>query len=244
MKSILALIVSLAFCVPSFGATVFSGSSQSVSMGSHTVLDIPNGDWTIAVWVQFSSRSGTGWDNIFEYRDSSENEFIIVRVSQASQTNPNRIELIMLDTNGHFAEFDDAGTFFASNTSPASIVVRRSGTTYSVWANGISVISSTDATAAAITPTSGVFYYGNENENPTKFFHGQMWDTAKWDRALRDDEVASLAKGFSADCFPNGQKWFYPMGGQYGYYKEMLVPVTVTNSSTTTSDAQRIIYCN
>lgn len=210
-----------------------------------TYMDIPDGDWTIAGWAQFSSRAGTGVDYLLSFTDSGGGEFLYLRVRDASNaSNPNRGEMLIIDTDGTFYQLNDAGTPWASNTSATHIAIRRSGDTFSIWYNGSQNNSSTDSTVNAISPTSALWNFGREAAGASSFFTGSLWSWAKWDRALSTDEILELSQGYSANCIPNSQKWFYPMGGPYGYYQEMLVPITVTNNSTTTSDAQRIIYCN
>lgn len=217
-------------------AWVFSGTSQYVEISANAALNLPNGDWTVAGWAQFSTRAGTGVDYIFEYQDAGENEFIFLRVRQASATNPNVAQLIIIDTNGYLYQLDDAGTFWASNTSPAHIAIRRSSGTFSIWYNGSSAASSTDATVNAITPTSGIWGIG-EGSGHLSLFNGSIWEWAKWDRALSDSEIGQLYNGLasgggkSPNSLSTNLIWYCPMYS--ADYTEKIVPLTVTNTNTT-----------
>lgn len=245
-KFIATLILILLFGTSAHAAVSYNGSSGYVAVTYNSAaMDIPNGDFTIVGWAQFATRAGTGVDYIFSFTDAGGTELMYFRVRDASNaSSPNVGQWIMVDTNGHDCTFNDTGTPWASNTSPVHVALRRSGDTFSIWYNGTQNNTNTDATCNAITPSSALFNFGREAAAGASYFNGNMWEWAKWDRALTDGEILELSKGFSANCLPNSQKWFYPMGGPYGYYKEYLVPITVTNSSTTTSDAQRMIYCN
>lgn len=242
-KILLAFILLFIFSAQSFAAIVYSGTAQYVSATGNAAMTIPDSDWTIAGWVKFSSRTGSGTDYITAVYGAE--AYYGIWVPQASAANANKLTFQIYE----YADVDfnliESGTSFASNTSATHVAARRSGTTFTIWVNGSQVGTSTNANVETVTiGGGGTLYFGIDADASTGPFHGNMWDWAKWDRALSSDEIATLAKGFSANCIPNSQKWFYPMGGPYGYYKEMLVPITVTNSSTTTSDAQRIIYCN
>jgi hypothetical protein len=240
-KLMLTLILLCSFCSPSFGATVYSGSSQSVVLSDNNVEDIPNSDWTIAGWIKFSARTGTGGDTILS---SSSGAYFLLWVYDASHASKaNKFDLQIFDDGSHFMEVVEGTASFSSNTSATHVAVRRSGTTYTLWVNGSQTATTTDATTSTVN-IAGVTFGVDVPDGNVDYFRGNMWDWKKWDRALRDDEIIGLSKGFSVNCILNGKKWFYPMGGPYGYYREMDVPITVTNSSTTTSDAQRIFYCN
>jgi hypothetical protein len=66
-----------------------------------------------------------------------------------------------------------------------------------------------------------------------------MAEWAKWDRALTSDEIDALAKGFAPEFFKDSLAWYVPMIREYD---ERMVPLTVTNNSSTVTDHPPIIY--
>lgn len=61
MRKILITILLIIFwgsCPPynggSFGATVFNGTSNTITFSDNSVEDLPNGDWTVVGWLKFS----------------------------------------------------------------------------------------------------------------------------------------------------------------------------------------------
>lgn len=216
----------------------FNGTSQYVTLGGNAVESLPDSDWTMAGWVQFSSRTGSGSDYVIASFGSE--AYFAISVQQASATNANKLHLQIFE----YADVDfnlyESGTSFASNTSATHIAARRSGTTFTIWVNGSQVGTSTNANVETVTiDGAGSVLIGIDADTSTGPFHGDLWEWAKWDRALSSDELATLAKKFAPIFFMDSLKWYVPMVREY---TEIKTGIAVTNNSTTVSAHRGMIY--
>lgn len=147
---ILALILLLSFCIPSFGATVFNGTSQTIALSDNAVEDFPNNDWTMAGWIQFSARTGTGADTILGTTSAG---YIVLKIFDASHaTKANKLDLQIFDDGSNFNEALEGTASFASNTSATHVAARRSSNTVTLWVNG-SQTATVTGTFSAISKT-------------------------------------------------------------------------------------------
>lgn len=239
MKRIgLLLIFFLPLAINSFGAWSYNGTSAYVDMSDNAVLDLPDGDWTLAGWFKPNSTAGT-----------TEPPVISVSVSDSIYFAGSYYEASFADAKANDIDFyaqdaqaDSVWPLSTSNplsTNWTSYIAIRSGNTVTLYINGTSAGSATNAIFDAVT-IAGVVRWGGTFDL-LGFFGGLTAEWAKWDRALSTSEIAALKNGTSPRFFLNGLKWHVPMIRDYN---EIKTGISITNHSSTAGSHPRIYYPN
>ena len=87
----------------------------------------------------------------------------------------------------------------------------RSGTTFTMYFDNVSVGNQTNSAFDAIDH-SGVFRFGGRTDNNAdRYFGGDLAEWAKWDVAFDAGQRAALTAGYSPAFFPNARTWYVPM---------------------------------
>ena len=238
-KFITALILVLLLGASANAAFLFDGSDY-ISLADNAALSLPDGPWTVCVRIKFTSRTGTTVRDIWHWETGT--PFFRLRIGDAGAgVAPDDINVTITDNDGTSIAFSTSNDPFASNTSDTSVCLQRSGTTVTVYVNGVSNGSGSNAAINGVDVAAN-FILGNNGPSVgnTATFLGSMTDFAKWDTALSVDQMASFAKGFSANCYLNPLK-VYVQGIRE--YQELHNGIAVTNSGTTVTDQPRILYC-
>lgn len=221
----------------------FDGTNDNVTLADHAILDLPDGDWTIAVILKLAST--TGWPNdrgVFYREDTGGQGAIEVEIDQTGG-NASFQKLEVYDDS--FADEvvlnSNPTAPWSSNTNWTQLIVKRSGTNYIVKVGGSEVLNSGGLSNVTLGEDwTGVFEIGATGGN--EFFHGLMAEMACWFRSLSDAEEAALwngTTGFSPAFFQNSLQWYLPMIRDY---IEVKAGLAVTNNGSTVVAHPPIIY--
>jgi len=219
MRKLLLSLTFILLSAPAWAAWNGSGSSQSVNIAANSALDLPDADWTFSIHAKHNA--STGIDGAYFWCTGTNSYLTIGNYS-------NGVIYIYL-------EDDDTGSFYAesatapfNNTNDHRIVVTRASGTFTIYVDGTSVASGTDATIDASTFSSGcqLFVY---NDGSDHFLNGVLTDLAFWPILLNSAQISSLGT-FSVNCYGNSRNWMIPGVREY---QEVDKGIAVTNSSTT-----------
>jgi len=225
----------------------FDETDDYAALGFDTALDLPDGDWTVAGWVRLTNGNAGDATKGLLVRAQNGESYWEISIGEASNPAPaDRNEIwFYADNNGTSVHIMSTGDLFASNTSWTHFAARRSGNTYTLWVNGSQAASQNNAALGGLSATAGgeaggrlffgIFLPG-VFEQP---LDGDLGPAAAWGRALADAEIAGLADGFSAVCFP-GWAWVVP---NIRDDVELRHGMEVTRSGATVTENNRMIYC-
>lgn len=220
----------------------FDGTNDNVTLANHALLDLPDGDWTIAVILKLSST--TGWPNdrgVFYREDSGGQGAIEVEIDQtAGSANYQKLEIYDDSFANEVALNSNPTAPWSGNTNWTQLIVKRASSNYIVKVAGSTVLSNGLNSVELGEDWTGVFEIGATGGN--EFFHGQMAEMACWFRSLSDAEEAALwngSRGFAPSFFRDSLQWYLPMIRDY---VEVKAGIAVTNNGTTIADHPAIIY--
>ncbi|MGD9652097.1 MAG: LamG domain-containing protein [Candidatus Dadabacteria bacterium] len=242
LKLILTCLLFILGPCSAFPAWLYDGTDYvSVADGAATTL--PNGDWAIGGWIKLDTTSG--WPNDYTVVSAgvdggSEGEFTLgIDQDGGSST---RVEMYIADDfYGSEASLSSTGDEFAGNTNPTHVLLQRSGSNFQFYIGGVAsgtvAVGGIDELNFSTALIFGPYYneIGNWNALP-----GSLASWAKWNRALTQAEITSLAQGFSPSCVPGSQMLDIPM---IGAYQERRSGLAVTNSGTTVGAHPRMYFC-
>jgi RHS repeat-associated protein len=157
-------------------AATFGGTGQYVALGSALVP--AGGDWTVEAWVNGSGDGFGNGDPVWsQYFNSSSNRTIGYACSTGSP------RCVGGQVGSAYAEASSALT----DGTWCYVVWRQSGSTLSVWVNGIQVASLTNSTAADTYAT----WIGGLNHSgwATAYYDGKIAQFAVYHTALSNDRV-------------------------------------------------------
>lgn len=225
----------------------FDGTDDYTALGLNPALDLPDGDWTIAGWVRLTNGNAGDATKGLLVRAQDGESYWEISIGEASNPVPaDRNEIwFYAENNGTSVHAKSTGDTFASNTSWTHFAVRRSGNTYTLWVNGSQAASENNAALGGFSATAGgegqgrlffgIFLPG-VFEQP---LDGDLGPAAAWGRALSSAEIAGLAEGFSAVCFP-GWAWVVP---NIRDDVELGHGIEVIRNGATAIENNRMIYC-
>lgn len=200
-------------------------------------VTLPDGDWSMGGFLKFSTRSGTLRRYIIKGGIGYSSSFF-VRISDDAGPDADDVNIAFLDDDGTTIGASSTSNPFASNLSWTHLLIQRSGTTITVYVNGSSVASGSNANFDAITPNDWI-QFGNE-QYFSAGFRGALAEWAKWDRALSSAEIDGLVQGYAPSCYPNSLMWYVRMIRDYN---EIRAGITVDNEGSVVTEHPRMIYC-
>ncbi|GEM_PF-2185753 len=200
-------------------------------------VTLPDGDWAMGGLIKFSTRVGTLRRYIIKGGSGYTSSFF-VRIGDDGGPDADDVNIAFLDDDGTVINASSTGNPFASNTSWTHLLLQRSGTTITVYVNGSSVASVSNASFDALAPNDWI-QFGNE-QYFSNGFRGDLAEWAKWDRTLSSAEIAGLVQGYAPSCYPNSLMWYVPMIRDYN---EIRNGIEVDNDGSTVTEHPRMIYC-
>jgi len=201
-----------------FGATATGASrvfDRSLALDQVTVttdpsgdFNLPDGDWTLAMWVRPDDLSG-GFQYAFSGAVSAFDTGVNVYLNPGLGMNWG-ISVRGATTGGILG--GPGGGAPAVEGQWQHLVVRRSGTTVRLWSNGSEIttdfIEIDEAVNASGTPRLGV-----RGDGIGDWYSGGVAHVTRWSSALSPEEIASLAGGIHAlDVSSATRDWFIPLG--------------------------------
>ena len=220
----------------------FNEVDQYVSVADHAALTFPDGDWTVAGWVKLDDTTGNGWQYIISWglhgADPSWNWYI--GEEDAPSTNPYSLRFQIDDAAGDFKSYYTTGNVF-NTTNWVHCVLRRSSGTFTMFVDGSENAThhSSSGTVNDINVAGALEFGRRSDDHPDRYLGGSLAEFGKWDRALTDEELAALAKGFAPTFFRHNLAWYVPM---IRPYHEHVAGLSLTNNSSTVVDHPNIIY--
>ncbi len=169
------------FEVGLFGSALqLSGIQTQFATQSDSVFDFGASNFTVQLWINFSSLSGE--QTLFEkFTGGSGPGYTITKLSN------NRFQLF---ANGAGSMTSSSGT---SGSSWDHLVVRRDGSAFEMFLNGASVATMTSANA--ITNSPNPLLIGERQGGQDFPLDGRLDEIAVWSRALDNSEVSTLYNG-------------------------------------------------
>lgn len=236
MRSLLfAILVACLCAVPAGGAFYFGTSTQLVSVADNVALDLPNGEWTIALRGQETTRATSS--RLYS-RNRNDTANVIV-FSLGTGGGINELYTEILSGSGADPGFPVSNATAITSGNPFTVIVSRGSDGFvRVYINNTLTSTSDNALTTSLDSAQPLIL-GNRDggERP---FDGWIADFAQWNRLLTASERAAYHAGFSATCFPQSLTVYMPMIRDYN---EIKAGIAVTNESTTVVAHPRVIFC-
>ena len=214
----------------------FDEANDDVQLTDHAALTLPDGDWTVAGLVKLDDNAGVSRQGVLCWGTlSAAPSMNVLFIEEDAAGDANKILVQTEDA-------DADGMAFYSSTTPGTsrvwqhIALVRSGTTLTLYVDGVSVGSQVDATYNAVNVAENL-YFGSRSTGDQRL-GGDLAEWCKWNRALDIDELAGLAKLYSPLFYP-GRVWHLEM---IRPYQELVVPLTVTNNGSIAAPHPPVIY--
>lgn len=215
-------------------AFTIDASSDNLQLADNAALTLPDGDWTIVLWVKQTTDI-----QAYGQRTISTNDGGSTKKIDCSISSTGNLDFFFTDDDGTTVSGAATGALMDNNTNWVHVTYRRSGTTVELFQDAVSKASVTDATFNGLDFAAPLYIGNRGGGTQNRGLIGSMAEFAKWDRALNADELVALSKGFSPAFFRDSLKLYFPMIREY---VERIVNVAVTNTSTVVGVHPRIIY--
>ena len=216
MRYVILLALLLAVGSAPAGLSLLSASSQRVNLGSVPVNT--TGDFTVSIWVRPTSPGAN--QTILAEQTADTSERLLLGYSAS-----NTVRFYMAGSSG---DANIATTVGIANNTWMHLVVTRSGTTNTIYTNGVyrnsgSMSNPVAATAATVGAyTTGIYHV-----------NGRMYDLRCYNRALGDGEIAALYAGRGAGGPVGGLTLWMPMLGTSGAVVTGLADIGPSGIATT-----------
>jgi len=193
-------------------------------------MNLPDSDWTIAGKIRNNVSSGLD-GGYYEGTGSSGATIAIGTFADG------KVFVFLADDDGTEIYVESATTPL-NNTNQHALIVERSGTTITLYVDGVSVANASDAGLDALT-LNATNRFGMYNDGSNHFLNGVLADFAKWNRTLSASDKTAYST-YSSNCFP-GAAWLPPMIRDYN---EIVAGIAVTNNGSTVTAHPRLYNCN
>lgn len=167
------------------GAYFFNGTSNYITIGQSSVLDLSNHDLTVTAWINQNESPSSAWNDIFS---SNTRDWSFGIDADSSGTQYPR----MTDVNT--VDAPNSTTGIQINTRNLVAVTYVASTqTVSYFVNGQSDGGGTWTGISSYLPfTPGTKMIGARNNGGAYFFHGAIEDVRVYDRALSAADIQAL----------------------------------------------------
>lgn len=201
----------------------FDGVNDYVTVADNAGLTLPDGNWTIAVWLK-PDTTGSTLRVLFAWGVASASPSHRILLSDSGYVLPSALRFDVEDSDSDAAG-DQAGSLLTDDTWHFLLFKRVSGT-FSVRLDNVEVLSATNANVDAINVADSL-YLGFANGGST-YFHGTMAEFAIWSDSNTSRDAA-LSGGASYDDYTTNRTQYISM--RDGYTEEE-TGATVTNNGT------------
>lgn len=205
---------------------VFDETNDTITMPDNAVLTLPDSDWTIAGWVKLADNTGSGDQTVWSHGGSSGNNRASLFFRETSAgASPDDLCFVLQDTDG-----TTTGDI-CSTSNPGTLVVwshvtlTRASGVFTLYVNGASVATTTNASIDAVDPTT-TFTWGGRND-ATNLLGGRLSSWTKWNRALTGTEIGLLSSGIRPDGVA-GRIWASSFDLTGGIYVEEITGAVMT----------------
>ena len=157
---------------------IFDGTNDYVTIADNTGLSLPDGDWTIAVWLK-PEATGSALINVLSHGTPFGSPSTFLRYSQASFALPGRYDPFKEDSDGDNVNPQTGNNAVVDDTWQ-HVSIERSGNDCKIYVDDVEEGTSTNASLNGINPT-GSFYLGAASDNQaTNTYDGTMAEFAIW----------------------------------------------------------------
>lgn len=240
------LLVVLFFVPSAQSAWLYDNAADGVTQTSNAAWNLPDGDWTIVLWIVTNGNAfGSCYARLIARNGSNHGSapsWLIGAGCPSSGAAYDNIAFEIYDDDGTDLtneEIISTSSPIATTGVPYLILVERTGSTINIEVNGTQVVTYTDANIDGCNGDNTDVVIGNRpalNRAP----NGRIWGVAKWDRVLIDGEKTALEKGWDPLCFRNGLKVYTPA---IRNYVERKVGIATSHSGTTVTASGRTYFC-
>jgi len=164
-------------------AFVLNGTSAYVSVPDNASLDVGTADFTVALWAKFQNIAGQ--------------QVIIEKWDQAGPSGwsllklaNNRLRLSLGSGAGSEVQID-SGTVHFSTTAWVQYAVRRQGSQFTVFTNGVAVVM---GSSPANLDNASSLKFGSRSGS-SSFLNGALDEVTLFSRALNEQEMTAIAGG-------------------------------------------------
>ena len=186
-----------------------NGSTQYLTIADHADLTLPDGDWSFAFKYRMKTATSTARRTLFSAGAWGATPTFILRHDRSTATKANTLALRVRDNDGTLASLTSSDA--VTDTDWHSVTLVRSGSTVTMYLDGASQASSTNANLNGVDPAVDL----NIGRQSTGASYTDMHvaEIAKWDRALSDDQVAAYANGVVARRLAAALRFYLPLAG-------------------------------
>ncbi len=232
---LVGILLLLCISAQSWGAFTWTNSTNNILVGDNAALSLPDANWTLCIRVKQTTGVQAYNQRIFANGDSGTTNEYYFQIGSAGDWTFDGY-----DGDGTNIFPVSSGTPFLGNTSWVALCAVRSDSTITLYRDGASDGSATNASFDGVDSANSLTF-GNRGGGGTqnRALVGSAADFGLWTRALSAGELTAYALGFSASCIPTPEVYL-PMIRDY---TEQRLNLTVTNNSTTVGTHPRIIYC-
>lgn len=221
-------IVLLWLCGLALGAWHFDeDASHYVSVADNAALTLPDADFSIGGWIKLDDNTGAGYQYFVSWNYAGPAN-MLWDLGEVDSSSSDKLIVRVIDADSDTAQLDAVG--FGSSTEWQHLLLVRSGTTWTLYVDGVSAQSNTYADVDGCDPADALEFGRRDDGNADRAFGGALAEWAKWDRALNAAERSALVAGFSPACFPTALTWYLSMVRPA---QELLVPLALTDNGLT-----------
>jgi hypothetical protein len=228
---LLTLLLLFSLTTQSRGAWLFDGVNDKVTVGPSSVIEYPDGNWTVA----FQMRHTTGTtvaEAVFAFPYTGTIYF--------------DFRLGDIDKNLIWEAADDdvtatslgTGVNSIADTNNHVVVLTRVGTVLTLYLDGTQIQTNNVPGFTVCSVDEVTLGAYSDSSDP---YNGSMAWAARWSRALSLPEIVGLSADISPDCYKNDLIWYVPMVRDYN---EIAKGITITNDGSTVVAHPRTISCS
>lgn len=237
MKRIfIALILMLAFVVPSHAAYLCDATDDYIEITDNANLNIPDGDFTFACRVKLTNNSMSADSRIYQWSDIGGREFTLNLLNAGGSSD--EISFAIGDGVDSTSATSTASPF-SGNTSWTDVAFVRSSTTFTLYVNAVSVATSAVGNVDGIDADNNPRFCNRFDA--ARPLDGSEADCAFWTRAPTTTELAArVTHGYAANCFRNALVWYTPFVNSV---QDVGKGMTVTPSGAVPTTHLRLYNC-
>ncbi len=209
-------------------ALSFNETDQYLSIADNAALTLPDGDWTIGLWVRLPSNTGTIYKYFMSVNLYGQNPAMYWFFYEGQHVSAaNKLSFYFRDNDG--TEVAASSTITpGANTAWQHLILQRSGDAITQYVDGVASGTASSANLDALDANTPLYLGCRSDLLVTGFFGGHMAHFAIWGRALSAAERAALAAGHSPGEFGEDMRCWLPMEADA---VEVFAGLTVTDNS-------------
>lgn len=232
LRNLTLAILLLCFSVQSWGAFTWTNSTNNILMADNAALSLPDANWTICIRVKQTTGVQAYDQRIIATSDAVTNDYYFMIYSAGEWGFEG------YDGDGTSILPFTAGFPFVGNTSWSALCAVRSGSTVTIYRDGVSDANVTNASFNGVNSANSLTFGNRGGGTQDRALVGSAADFGVWTRALNAGELTAYAQGAAAISLPTPEVYF-PMIRDY---TEQRLNIAITNNSTTVGTHPRMYF--